>query len=435
MESSQPPNQPITESPNLPVAATSQRDNTLVIGGVWMIVLAAFLLLCGLCSALFYAILPFTSQTRTSAVETNAVFGALTGIGILLGALFLWQGINTVRNRVPIQAARAFPHVLVFVVLFFVAILLGLGALAIPSLAQTALAIRVAAFIFPPWHFIAAAVPPLALLAYAAHRLGATSGLRALVVAFGWGALGATAIAVVVEVLIAVVFIVAAAVALSLAPGSQALIDQLRRQLALAQATHDYSAFSGWANDPKVLAGILLYAAVLVPFVEEGLKTLVVAFIDPRRTQLADALLWGMAAGAGFALFENLFNSNAALSVWAVVAFLRIGATIMHVANGATMGRGWYAARVERRWSQLFIAYLVSVFFHAAWNAVALTLSNSALSFLNVRDAPLATMLPATVLLLALIGALVLLAALGLAWIVRSARSAPAILTTAERSE
>jgi hypothetical protein len=50
----------------------------------------------------------------------------------------------------------------------------------------------------------------------------------------------------------------------------------------------------------------------------------------------------------------------------------RVGATIIHVANGATMARGWYAARVERRWSRLFLAYLASVSLHAAWNGLAI---------------------------------------------------------------
>ena len=186
-----------------------------------------------------------------------------------------------------------------------------------------------------------------------------------------------------------------------------------------------------------MLGVVLLYVAVLVPFVEEGLKTLVVAFIDPRRTRLADALLWGMSAGAGFALFENLFNTSAALSLWTMTVILRIGATIMHVANGATMGRGWYAARVERRWSRLFITYIVCVFFHAAWNAAALLLSTSATFYLDNQSAPLATSLPAASLMIALFVVLFVLASLGLVWIVYSVRSAQSLLQPqpAERSE
>ncbi|MDE3091531.1 MAG: PrsW family intramembrane metalloprotease [Chloroflexota bacterium] len=419
------------------MSESSPSRNALVLGGVWMIVLAALLLACGLCSALCYAVLPFTSQPRGSAVDSNVVFGALTGMGILLGGVFLWQGIGTLRGGWAVQAARVFPHVALFVILFLLAILCGVGALAIPSLVKGAAAEAVTAFVFPPWHFIAASVPPIALLAYAAHRLGAASGVRALLVSFGWGALGATVIAVVVELAIAAVFVIVAALAIAARPDSRALIDQFRAEVELARGTDDPAAVSKILTEPAVFAGVLLYAAVLIPLVEEALKTIAVAFVDPRRTRPADALLWGIGAGAGFALFENLFNGGATLELWAMAAFLRIGATIMHVANGATMGRGWYAARVERRWSQLLIAYLISVIYHAVWNATALSLSSSAVSVLSEQGAPLAATLPAAALALALFAVLVTLATGGVVWIVRSVRSAQASLSLqpAERSE
>ena len=422
--------------PTPAVTGTPSR-NALVVGGVWMIVLAAFLLLCGMCSALFYVILPFTRQVRASAIETNVAFGALAGLGIVLGAALLWQGISTLAGRGLLQAARAFPHVLVFAILFFIALLLGLGALSIQNFVRGAPGATITALVFPPWHVIAASIPPIAFLAYAAHRLGATSGARALLVSVSWGALGATSLGILIEILIAAGFVVVAAVAVSLTPGSRSLIEQLQSQLALARATGDYSAIAGWMNDPAVMAIVLLYAAVLIPLVEEALKTLVVAFVDPRRTRLADALLWGMGAGAGFALFENLFNGSAALSVWALTIILRIGATIMHVANGATMGRGWYAARVERRWSRLFIAYIVSVFFHAAWNAAALLLSSSVTFLLDRRSAATPTTLPAAGLVAALFVVLLVLASLGWVWIVYAVRSAQTLVQRepVERSE
>ena len=390
-----------------------------------------------MCSSLLYIILPFSFQSRGGAIETNVGLGALAGMGLLFGGVLLWQGVVTLGGRGPIQAARVFPRGLVFVVLFLLAVLLGMGALSLQSLVKSAQGTTIVALVFPPWHVIAASIPPLALLAYAARRLGTASGLRALLVSVSWGALGSTLLAIIAEVLIAVVFLLVAAVAISVAPNSQALIEQLQSQVALARTTNDLTQLSRWLNDPAVFAAILLYAAVLVPFVEEALKTAVVAFIDPRRTRLADALLWGMAAGAGFGLFENLFNTSAALSLWTLTVILRIGATIMHVANGATMGRGWYAARVERRWSRLFFAYIISVFFHAAWNAVALLLSTSAANYFDHPGALPAASLPAVSLILALFVILLVLASLGLVWIVYSVRSASSLAPqqSAERSE
>ena len=422
-----------TSSPTPP----SPAPNLLVAGGVCLSVLAAFLLLCGMCSALLYILVPFANQNRGSTVEANAGLGALTGMGILFGGVLLWQGVGTLSGRGMIQAARAFPRVLVFAVVFLLAVSLGAGALALQSLIKSAQSTTIVAFVFPPWHVIAASVPPLALLAYAAHRLGTRSGLRALLVSASWGVLGSTLLAIIAELLIAAVFLLIAAIAVSLAPNSQSLIEQIRSQLALARSTNDLAQLSHWMSDPAILGVLLLYAAVLVPFIEEALKTAVVAFVDPKRTRLADALLWGMAAGAGFGLFENLFNTSAAWGLWTVTVILRIGATIMHVANGATMGRGWYAARVEGRWNRLIIAYLVSVFFHAAWNAVALLLSASATYYLDRQNASSAASLPAAGLTLALFVILLVLASSGLVWIVYSVRSASSLepQPLAERSE
>lgn len=401
-----------------------------------MLALAAILLVCGLCSSLSYLVFPLTGS-RGDTVETNVVLGAIAGIGVLLGAAFLWQGIGTLMERGAVRATRIFPPLRVFILLFLVAIVIGLGALAFQTLVRSAVVSTVVAYAFPPWHFIAALVPPAAMVAYAAHRLGSTSGVRALLVSFGWGSLGATALALVAELVIAGVLLVGAAIAISRVSNSQALIDQLRSELDLTRGTKDVSSAARLLNDPAVLAGILLYAAVLIPFVEEALKTLVVAFVDPRKTQLGDAVLWGMAAGAGFAVFENLFNTSATLALWAMTAVLRIGATTMHVANGATMGRGWYAARVEGRWNRLLIGYLLSVGLHAAWNASALLLSSSATYYLSNENASPGLTVPAAALSAALFLVIVVLAAIGLVWMAYSVRSAqrPPQEKSLERSE
>ena len=398
MESSQPPNNLATKPPN-----------PHFVGGVWLLVLAALLLLCGLCSALFYVVLPLVARANPSNLQANVICGSTAGFGLVFGIALLWQGLNAVRGRTSISSARVFPHLIVFVLAFIGAILLGLGTLAFQP---------ITAYAFPPWHFFAASLPPLALLAYGAHRLGQSSGLRALLVSFSWGALVATALAFIIEILIAFVFVVIAAVIISSLPNSRALLEQMQAQLRLAQRTQDFSALSQWFSNPAVLAGVLLYFAVIVPPIEEAVKALVVGFINPKQTRAADAVLWGMAAGAGFAVIENMFNASVGLAIWAPLVLLRVGAAIVHVANGANMGRGWYAARVERRWGKLFSAYLVSVLYHALWNGTAIMLSNNGFNLaLNSAAATASTLLTGVLLLI-----LFILASLGLVWIVYQVR-------------
>lgn len=398
-----------TSSSNSPAPETSSAS-PLFVGGVVMLVLAGLLLLCALCSAFIYVIQPLASSKASSSLEQNIFSGSVVGIGLFLGGLLAWQGWTTVRGRASVPAARVFPPVLALGLAFVGALLLGLGALALP---------RLAVYAFAPWHFIAAALPPLILLAYAARRVGVTSGLRALVVALGWGALGATTLAFLLEAVVGLVLVAVVIVALASSPDGRMLLRQIESQLQVAGRTGDVESLAQSLNSPAAIAGVLFYVALLVPPIEEAVKTLVVAFADPRRTRPADAVLWGMAAGAGFALVENNFNVVAADAAWALAMVVRVGATTMHVATGALIGRGWYAARAEGRWNALLIAYLVSVFFHALWNGTAVLISSSFL--FQARGAPtLQTLLPVGAMAMVLI----ILTGLGLGWIVYSVRAA-----------
>jgi hypothetical protein len=135
-------------------------------------------------------------------------------------------------------------------------------------------------------------------------------------------------------------------------------------------------------------------------------------------------VLWGIAAGAGFGALENLFNATGLLSAWAFGMFLRVGATTMHVANGALMGRGWYAARVEKKWGRLGIAYGASVLFHMLWNGAVILLSQRAAGFDFNPGIAVEKLLAQGALVLALAGGIVILSILGLVWIVYAVRSA-----------
>ncbi len=374
-----------------------------------MLVLAVLLLLCGLCSCALYVIVPFTSRNVENSLQSNTVLGSFAGLGLILGAVLLWQGIRTIQGRVSVPAARAFPPALGLVLTFVGAILLGIAALALPTYA---------AYTFPPWHLLAASLPPLALLAYGARRLGSASGLRAVLVSFGWGALAGTTIAFLLEAIVAVTLIVAASVLIASQPNSRALIAQLQAQLEQAQRGRDLSALTEMLSQPAVVAGLLLYLAVIIPVIEESVKALVVAFIDPRRTGPADALLWGMSAGAGFAVIESILNASVMVTAWAPLIISRLGAAIVHVANGALMGQGWYAARVERRWGQLVLAYGASVLYHALWNAGAVLLSLQ-LPGLTGGSVPSTGLVLAGVILLLM----VILALAGLTWIVYAVRT------------
>lgn len=414
METVESPIQSPAEQPNVPVSPTMSHT-AKILGGVWMLALALMLLSCGFLASIFYIVYPLSERTRASMVETNVVTGGMTGLGILLGIAMLWYGVQTLRGRESMTSAHAFPSTLVFVGLYLVAVLIGWLMLSWKP---------VAVYAFPPWHFIASSAIPFAWLAFAAHRLGVQSGLRALLTSFSWGALGAISMAMILEIVIGLVILVAAVIVIMLLPNSDALINQWSTQVDSVRRTGDFSSMSSLMNDPAIIGVLLVYVAVLVPIAEEAVKALVVAFIDPRRTQLADAILWGLAAGAGFAIVENLFNGTSSLSVWVLMVVLRIGASMMHLGNGALMGRGWYAARVERRWGQLFIAYVISVFLHGVWNAAAVLMSTSVLAQeANLSFSALASAGWVAVALLTVLGLLTMMQLVWIMYAVRSAQS------------
>jgi hypothetical protein len=365
----------------------------------------------------FYAVFPLTNSGATNTLETNTVFGTTAGLGFFFGAILGWQGVNVFRRRDSMPAARGFPPVIAFVGALFGAILLGVGALSFRSISS---------YIFPPWHFLAGFLSPLVFIAYAARRLGHGSGLRTLVISFSWGALGATLFALIAEIMIALVGVVVWLIALSVSPSGQATLEQIRS--LLARLNQDTNQLNRLIESPLTATAIIVYVAVLIPPIEEALKTLIIAFMNPRRMSKADAVLWGIAAGAGFGAFENLFNTATMLSVWVVVVVMRFGATIMHVTNGAIMGRGWYAARVEGRWSRLFIAYAVSVLYHALWNGAVVLLSRSVLAYSNDANAAIQNLFAQGAIMISLMSVIGILVLLGLVWIAYATRTAQSSL-------
>jgi hypothetical protein len=370
MTNDESPNHQITESPNSNHPITESPN--LFAAGMWLLALAALLLTCGACSGAFYLVVPFVIKNQPSAIEVNIFLGAFAALGILFGALFAWQGIRAVRHRASDVVARAFPPALVWLLAFLLALGLGMGALALASFA---------ALTFPPFHFLAAVLPSFALLAYAARALNVTSGMRALVAALGWGALGSTLLALSLEAMIGVIMLAGVGIALALTPDGVSQLDRLSVELRALRALDEQTLMRFVFANPGIIVLMLVYFAGIVPLIEEAVKTLILAFVDPQRTCARDLVLWGLAAGVGFAMVESALNASIALEMWVVVMLARVGATVMHAANGVVMGQGWYAARIERRWSRLGVAYVVSVGLHSLWNVLVVGQAVSAVGF------------------------------------------------------
>lgn len=411
MESPQSPNHPIAQSPYHPVAPSS---NHSFVAGVWLVVLSTLLLVCALCSGTFYLVAPFFASTRLEAIQTNTVLGTLAALGLLFGVLLAWQAVATLRHHTPMIAARLFPPAILFVIVFLFALVLGNGALALEP---------IAAFVFPPFHFLASILVPLSLLAFTARRLNVTSGARALIAALSWGALGSTFLALLLEAIIGVIILVGIAVTIAWLPNGAWQLNRLNNELRALRALDEQAALHFLLANPGIIIAALVYFAGIVPLIEEAVKTLIVAFMDPLRMRMRDAVLWGVATGTGFAMVENALNTGLALELWTLMLLGRIGAAVMHTANGITMARGWYAARAERRWDRLLWAYGTSVVLHSLWNVFAAGQALGIVGWLGEGRALRVESLWLW-LNLAMLGGLAVLTLLGLTWIVYAVRTA-----------
>jgi len=121
----------------------------------------------------------------------------------------------------------------------------------------------------------------------------------------------------------------------------------------------------------------LIMACIIAPFAEEFSKFL--CMLPARRyiDELEDGLVYGAAAGLGFAATENLLYEGSALIAgglvaWIVISVIRsITGGMLHGSTTAIMGYGYSRKKLEhKRWA-LLGGYLVAVAIHGVFNLVA----------------------------------------------------------------
>jgi RsiW-degrading membrane proteinase PrsW (M82 family) len=142
-----------------------------------------------------------------------------------------------------------------------------------------------------------------------------------------------------------------------------------------------------------LLAGstVVLLFVLVIPLLEELIKAAGPAIAISRRIRTSAAptksevIMWGLAAGAGFAFTENVLNTQGVLTggdglggLWAGAMLLRVGTTCMHMVTTGTVAVGWYYALVERRRSRMLLLLAAATVAHAVWNTAAIALGGIA---------------------------------------------------------
>ena len=326
-----------------------------------LLVGAALLLFGGGC-ALLYLLLPFFYH-GPDLVATNLTIASLAAVTLILGFALIYQAYNSLRGHPSGIFHPRSPWWLVL--LFAPCVILGQAIISLlPDSFFSSLA-------FPPFHIVAAFTPALVILAFVGRRVRVGSW-RTVSLEVSHGAILAPMGALILEISVLIMMGVAISFIVAVMPGG---IDRL---MELSLNLQD----PGWLEDTKNLAELVLSPAVLTvivvifvivaPLIEEFLKGLGVLFLGYRLHGKAEALLWGMACGAGFALGESIFNGSVALEGWWAVMIMRWGATLMHCLGSGVMGLGWHDAMVSKRPWRLLGAYGASAGMHALWNGAAL---------------------------------------------------------------
>jgi hypothetical protein len=295
-------------------------------------------------------------------LATNLTIASVAAIGLTLGFGLVYHarrflGGHTSATFYPPSAGRL---ILLFVLSLFVGQLL---VSLLPSASFTALA-------FPLFHILGAATPALAILAFVARRTTAASW-RTAILELSHGAVLAPTAALAAELVVVLAVLVAISFVVALTPGGVETLLELSANLQDPAWLENTDNLARLILSPAALSAIALVFVVAAPLIEEFLKGLGVLLLGYRLRGQAEALLWGVACGAGFAVGESLFNGSLALEGWGAVMLMRCGASLMHCTASGIVGLGWQQALVARRPWRLLAAFAASVGMHALWNAAA----------------------------------------------------------------
>jgi len=337
--------------------------------GILLLLGGGFLLAAGITFTLLYLATPFSYQGPDLLV-TNLTIASVAAMGLLFGITLTHHARNVLKARPSAKFQPPSPRRLTAV--FFVCLIIG------QLMLSTTSSSRLIPLVFPLLHIAAAMAPSLAVLAFVGRRTRSASW-RTVSLELSHGALLAPVGALLAELVVILTLILAVAVVVILAPGGVESLMQLSRNLQDPSWLEDPENLARLVLSPAALAVIVAVFVVFAPLIEEFFKGLGVLLLGPRLRAQGEALLWGVACGAGFALTESLFNGSIALEGWGAIMLMRWGASLMHCVSSGIAGLGWHQALVSKRPWHLLAAYAAASGIHALWNALAVTVALTSL--------------------------------------------------------
>ena len=225
-----------------------------------------------------------------------------------------------------------------------------------------------------PLFLLGISLPILSLVWIGAGGLPGGSRRRLWSV-FGYGMVGSTVAAFLLEYLLLGIAEMGIGVLATANPELRTLLDQIKTLVTNANAGDMQSLLTTLAptmTNPLVILSILIFAAVLVPLIEEAVKPAVIWLVGKRLRCSAEGFVLGVLCGAGFAMLEGLLAASSATQMWGFGLVGRAAASLMHITASGLMGWAIASAQLEKRYRRLALTTLLSVSIHGVWNGSAI---------------------------------------------------------------
>ncbi len=226
-------------------------------------------------------------------------------------------------------------------------------------------------WLISPFYFLGMLIPQLWLISLGARGLTTLTRGQAWKI---WGiSLGITPFLILlVELVLGALAVFGVGLLLSNEPGFMADIQRLWSQV---QAGMQFSTLEllDFAEkylvrlDVVLVAGV--FAAVVVPLLEELLKPLAVYLLAGRSLSPSAGFVGGMIAGAAFGFFETLGLSTDSQSFASVIG-VRLGTSLLHIVTAGLTGYGLGLALQNRQPGALLKNFTFAVLLHGLWNGV-----------------------------------------------------------------
>ena len=262
-------------------------------------------------------------------------------------------------------------------------------------------------WLFLPLLTIPAIVLPLgALLAMAARKLPLGTRWQS------WTVLGLAMtlgpfLLFALEIILAIFLFIGAVVYVMSQPGLVFELQRLSEQIMILgpQSEEALELLAPLLTRPGVMAVALLYIAILVPAIEEILKPIGVWLFASKLGSQAQGFTLGALSGVGYALIETIGVSGQQTGEWASLLASRIGTGLLHITTSALMGAAIVLAVRNRRYIRLLGTYLLSVFLHGSWNALAMLFTFSTLAQELDQPGLLSTLQPSAITAMVILAA------------------------------